>query len=306
MNIEITKSQALSDDQASMLEMHSLLNIVNVLVGQFYQMGQDLGDRKILKSSIEHCGTIASALSNRQQAIDSIKKIEASKHLIRDEIRDVLSERPEVRNSEQITEHTNNIDSIFSILDVRVRELLARAEQPEMWVRHEINALTDNFINVFTAIERNARGRYRIVYNIASKHSLDYFVNFRISSVDGDTIYMPAVLQDVMRDLIANARKYTDLGGSIIAGLDDDAERLCFVVEDDGRGIPESQVENVVEYGFRAANVKDKETKGGGFGLTKAYSVTQQFGGRMWIDSEEGQGTIITIHIPSRSQAAGG
>jgi len=109
---------------------------------------------------------------------------------------------------------------------------------------------------------------------------------------------MPAVLQDVMRDLIANARKYTDLGGIIITGLDDDGENLCFVVEDNGRGIPADQIEQVVEYGMRATNVKDKETKGGGFGLTKAFFVTCQYNGRMWIESEEGRGTTITLQIP--------
>ena len=114
---------------------------------------------------------------------------------------------------------------------------------------------------------------------------------------------MPAVLQDVMRDLILNARKYTNLGGTIIAGLVDDGTNLCFVVNDNGRGIPTDQIEQVVQYGQRARNVQDRETKGGGFGLTKAYYVTKQFGGRMWIESEEDRGTTITISIPSQSNA---
>ena len=37
---------------------------------------------------------------------------------------------------------------------------------------------------------------------------------------------------------------------------------------------------------------------GGGFGLTKAFLVTQQFGGRMWIKSELGIGTRITLVLP--------
>ncbi|UCH62879.1 MAG: sensor histidine kinase [Fidelibacterota bacterium] len=303
MKVEITKALSLSDEQTSLLEMHSMLNIMNVLVGEFYQIGHLLGNKKLLKESISHCSEIVSALSDRRRAIERTNRIDTSKQLIRDNIRSVLDAKRELFDSEQIQEHTSNIESIFNILDVRVRELLARAKEPEMWIRHEIRTLTTDFINVFTAIERNAKGRYRIVYNIASKHSLDYFVNFNINSIDGDTIYIPAVLHDVMRDLIANARKYTDLGGTIIAGLDDDGEYLCYVVEDNGRGIPSTQIEQVVDYGVRAENVKDKETKGGGFGLTKAYFITRQFNGRMWIESEESQGTIITIHIPSRSRA---
>ncbi|MFC1620246.1 sensor histidine kinase, partial [Candidatus Neomarinimicrobiota bacterium] len=232
------------------------------------------------------------------------KDIENCKQLIRDNVRAAIKERPDLHDSEQLLQHTSNIESIFAVLDVRVREILARAQQPDLWVNHNISDLTGNFINLFTAVEQNAGGRYHIVYNIASKHTLDYFVNFGITSVDGDTICMPSILQDVMRDLILNARKYTDLGGSIIAGLDDDGEWLSFVVEDTGKGIPADQLGHVVEYGARARNVQDQETKGGGFGLTKAWFVTQQFGGRMWIDSEENEGTTITLQIPSHAAAS--
>ncbi|UCH11007.1 MAG: ATP-binding protein [Fidelibacterota bacterium] len=303
MKVEITKPLTLSDEQTSLLEMHSFLNIINVLVSVFYQMGSLLGDKKILAPSIQHCKEIVAALSDPRAAIETARTIETSKQLIRDNIHSVLEAHPDMRTSETMTAHTENIESIFNILDVRVREILAREQQPEMWVRHKIDELTANFTNVFAAIERNAQGRYRIVYNIAAKHSLDYFVNFSITSIDGDTIYMPAIFQDVMRDLIANARKYTDLGGSIITGLDDDGLDLSFVVEDNGRGIPTDQLEHVVDFGARAENVRDRETRGGGFGLTKAYFVTKQFDGRMWIDSELGRGTMITIHLPSQAQA---
>lgn len=301
MKIEITKDLSLSEEQTSLLDMHSFLNIMNVLISQFYQLGDYLGDRKLLHESVKHCGEIISALSDHKQALGRIRDIENCKQLIRDNVRVAIKERPDLHDSEQLQEHTANIESIFAVLDVRVREILARAQQPDLWVRHNISDLTSNFINLFTAVEQNARGRYRIVYNIASKHTLDYFVNFGITSIDGDTICMPPILQDVMRDLILNARKYTDLGGSIIAGLDDDGEWLSFVVEDTGKGIPADQIEQVVDYGTRARNVQDKETKGGGFGLTKAWFVTKQFGGRMWIESEEDKGTMVTLHIPSHA-----
>jgi signal transduction histidine kinase len=42
---------------------------------------------------------------------------------------------------------------------------------------------------------------------------------------------------------------------------------------------------------------------GGGFGLTKAFLVTKQFGGRMWIKSELGVGTRITLKLPRPGSA---
>jgi signal transduction histidine kinase len=105
-------------------------------------------------------------------------------------------------------------------------------------------------------------------------------------------------MQDVLRDIIANAGKYSDPDGKISAGLHDDVEYLRIVVKDEGRGIPENELESVVNYGERASNIGNTQTMGGGFGLTKAYFMTKQFGGRMWIASYLGKGTTVTIHIP--------
>ena len=303
MKIEITKDLSLTDEQTSMLDMHSFLNMMNVLISQFYQLGEFLGNRKLLQGSVSQCGSIIAVLSNHNQALYQLRNVEICKQKIWEDIRTALKERPDLQDSEQLLQHTSNIESIFAVLDVRVRETLARVQHPDKWVKHNISDLTGNFINLFTAIEKNSKGRYRIVHNIASKHDLDYFVNFGITSIDGETICMPPVFQDVMRDLILNARKYTELGGSIIAGLDDNGTTLSFVVEDTGIGIPAGQIERVVDYGARASNVRDRETKGGGFGLTKAYLVTKQFGGRMWIESEKNEGTTVTIHLPSRAKS---
>lgn len=123
-------------------------------------------------------------------------------------------------------------------------------------------------------------------------------VHLTFESVEGGKIRMPALFQDVIRDLIANARKCTPPGGTIEAGLAQTRDSLILVVSDTGRGIPENEVEKVVIFGFRSQNVSDIVTRGGGFGLTKAFWVAKQFGGRMWIRSEVGVGTRIKIVLP--------
>jgi signal transduction histidine kinase len=210
----------------------------------------------------------------------------------------VLESREDAIDDPDVRDSVNNLESVFAILDTRARELLDRVYAPGKWTDHGVEQLTANFTNVLAAIEKNSKGRYRIVKNIAAQEEQDYMVTFGIESVDGTLIHMPPVLQDVMRDLIANARKYTEPGGEITAGLVDNGKELRFVVEDSGRGIPPDEVERVVEFGKRASNVHDTATMGGGFGLTKAYLVTRQFGGRMWIASRPNVGTRITLVIP--------
>jgi signal transduction histidine kinase len=155
-----------------------------------------------------------------------------------------------------------------------------------------------DFRTFFAAVEKNGKGRYRIVYNAARKGPQDYYIDIRFEASDGGPLLMPPVFQDSMRDLVANARKYTAPGGSITAALYEDDRALRFVVSDTGRGIPEAELETVVQFGKRASNVGNVRTMGGGFGLTKAFMVTKRFGGRFWIASELGRGTRIRIVIP--------
>jgi signal transduction histidine kinase len=151
---------------------------------------------------------------------------------------------------------------------------------------------------VFAAIERNSHGRYRILYNAALQQPSDYYVDFKIETDLDGKFRMPPVLQDVMRDLIANARKYTAPGGHITAALHAGTDGLRFVVHDDGRGIPHDEIKEVVGFGKRASNVGEVRSMGGAFGLTKAFLVTKQFGGRFWIASKLGRGTRVRLWIP--------
>jgi signal transduction histidine kinase len=165
-------------------------------------------------------------------------------------------------------------------------------------VEFSIETLRADFLAVFAAIEKNSRGRYRILYNLARQERLDYYIDLKLESVDAPRLWMPAVFQDVMRDLIANARKYTPPGGRIAAALYAGSDALRFSIEDTGRGIPEDEIPAVVQFGRRASNVGDVRTMGGGFGLTKAFLTTRQFGGRFFIRSRVGVGTSIRIVIP--------
>jgi signal transduction histidine kinase len=86
-------------------------------------------------------------------------------------------------------------------------------------------------------------------------------------------------------------------------GLYESANELRFVIQDTGCGIPADEIVTVVQYGRRGSNVRHVRTMGGGFGLTKAFLVTQRFGGRFWIKSEIGVGTRITLVLPTPTKS---
>lgn len=298
MELEITEIPALSETEASILDMHSLLNIMNILMGELQYLGLELNDLEIFAPSIEILDAIVESFKDRQSALAYVEDIQGVRERILTNLDQALHHYPQAANLPEVKESVDNINSVFDVVELRAAQLLARAQNPEAWQEIKIEQLTQNFYAVLKAIEKNSKGRYRILYNVAQQEDTDYYIDLDISSIYGTTIWLPPVLEDVMRDLIANARKYTPLGGRIVVGLCQTEQDLRLVVEDSGSGIPADEIQQVVGFGQRGSNVKGKPTMGGGFGLTKAFCVTKQFQGRMWIKSELGLGTRIKIVLP--------
>ncbi len=297
--MEIKIDLPLSIKEETLIDMHSILNVLNVTTYELMQMQTLFGDDYDIEEAIDDNSRAAELLKDPDKAYDLVNNIDQVLQRLRQKVL-LGAETCGLSNDPNFLKHLANLDSIFNITGIRAAEIQARHKNPMAWVKHPIDKLTKNFSEVLRAIERNSHGGYRIVNNIAEHEDGNYFVNFEITSCHGDDIYMPAVLQDVVRDLIANARKYTAPGGKIIAGLSETQNELRFVISDNGSGIPPEEIVAVVQYGKRGSNMAHRPTRGGGFGLTKAWYVTKKFAGRMWIEStgEAGKGCCIRIALP--------
>ncbi len=298
MEIEITKSIELAPDEGRVLDLHSFLNILNVIEPEIELLEMGSGDSGIMAPVAALAGGLRTRLGRDGLTNEWAERLAQLERVFEQSTGKLLAAHPDVKESLDATRCLENIRSVFRVLDIRVAEYLARAQAPGCWVRHDASALQDKFTDFFAAVERNSKGRYRIISNIAAQEERDYVVNLRIEGASDGSITMPPELQDVFRDLVANARKYTRPGGVITAGLFENNDHIRIVVEDNGVGIPPDELERVVDFGYRASNVRHLPTKGGGFGLTKAYLTTKQHGGRMWIRSAPDVGTRITIDIP--------
>ncbi|MCC5845309.1 MAG: ATP-binding protein [Verrucomicrobia bacterium] len=303
--MEIALDTPFTPDEVSLLDMHSVLNVLTVIQHEFLRLDEQIGDADDLDTLLDFIANAGQHLGNSQAASHLISNIETFILDCNQHLRDLNEKYPRLHTDGTLASVRANLEGIFLILQVRARELRERQENPEAWVPHPVKELKDNFSTLFQAIERNSHGAYRIVHNLAQHEDGNYLIHLDINGNNSGQILMPPVFQDVMRDLIANARKYTAPGGTIAAGLSLYQNGLRFVVSDTGCGIPSDEIEQVVRFGYRASNVKDRPTCGGGFGLTKAYYVTKIFKGRMWIDSpaDEHNGTRIEIRIPSPTPA---
>lgn len=299
MEIEFFDPPTLSAEQGDILDLHSVLNVLNVVQGQFYILGDAIaGDLDFFKKPLSLCKGFQRELEAKGVGPDLLALVEEFQRALHRTTLDRLSDIGEDAENAEVREALDNLDSIFEVLQRRGHELVERIDAGLEWSPFEISKLKRNFYEIFQAIEKNSKGRYHIVYNLAQQLPENYLVELSFDSKNGKYLIMPPVFQDVMRDLIANSRKYTPIGGRISAGVWENGIQLRFVVEDTGHGIPESEISKVTDYGYRATNVQGQRTMGGGFGLTKARAVVSQFGGKLKIRSKEGAGTSITIEIP--------
>jgi signal transduction histidine kinase len=296
---EIVDIPPLNAGENSLLNMHSVLNVLNVLYGELTVLGLTLADDdRLLQPALDLCERFQADLTNPEASLRQAAALGATIFTVERTIAVELDRHPGKPADPAVQDSLANIRSVYKVLEVRAREILARAAAPGEWMVMPVEDLRADFRSVFAAIEKNSHGRFRIIYNLGQQEPADYYIDLAIESQDGRTVALPVVFTDVMRDLMANARKYTPPGGTISAGLYETAEVLRFTVQDTGRGIPPDELQTVVHYGRRGSNVAEVRTMGGGFGLTKAFLVTKQFGGRFWIRSELGVGTRIRIEIP--------
>lgn len=106
------------------------------------------------------------------------------------------------------------------------------------------------------------------------------------------------VLQTVT-NLLSNAVKFSQPGGAVALHAEVRGEEEVVVsVTDRGRGIPPKMLETIFER-FAQVDASDSREKGGtGLGLSIARSIVNQHGGRIWAESEPGQGSTFSFALP--------
>lgn len=108
------------------------------------------------------------------------------------------------------------------------------------------------------------------------------------------------LILQVLSNLITNAVKFTRPGGEITIGARMDASRsVSFFVADTGIGIPDDQIERVLEPFTQLDTRLHREHHGAGLGLPLCRAIAQAHGGQLTIDSEIGQGTRVTVTLPA-------
>ncbi len=122
-------------------------------------------------------------------------------------------------------------------------------------------------------------------------------------SVEGDGIAWadPQGVQQIFKNLLDNARRYTTDGGSVAVAIGsvDEGERIRVEVSDTGTGIPTKSLPRIFERFYRADTSRAREVGGTGLGLAIVRHLVEQMGGEVGAESELGRGTTISFTLPA-------
>jgi two-component system phosphate regulon sensor histidine kinase PhoR len=98
-------------------------------------------------------------------------------------------------------------------------------------------------------------------------------------------------LAEVLQNLLDNAIQYTLPGGQIIVSAESREQEIILTVSDTGIGIPKTDQPRIFERFYRVDVARSREAGGTGLGLAIAKHLVEVHGGRLWVDSEVGQGS---------------
>ncbi len=105
-------------------------------------------------------------------------------------------------------------------------------------------------------------------------------------------------IERIMLNLISNAIKFTDQGGSIYVKVQDRGENIVISVRDTGIGIPRDKQAAIFERFVQVEQTLTKNKDGSGIGLAMVKSFVEMHGGTITAVSEYGKGSEFIIDLP--------
>ena len=105
-------------------------------------------------------------------------------------------------------------------------------------------------------------------------------------------------IEQVMRNLVDNAVKYSPAGGTITIQSYREGAQVWVAVSDEGIGIQSKDLDRIFERFYRVDSEVGRRAGGVGLGLAVCQSVVEAHGGRIWAESTLGEGSTFRFTLP--------
>lgn len=150
-------------------------------------------------------------------------------------------------------------------------------------------------------LPRLAKKVTRDIAHRAPKHHVlvDFPHDFPIVDADPDRV------AEVLRNLLDNAVKYSPEGGLVFVRGQVQDNEVVISVADQGVGLASEHLNRLFEKYFRVDSGLGRHVVGSGLGLPIARTIVESHGGRIWAESELGQGTTLYFALPMTALSTG-
>ena len=188
--------------------------------------------------------------------------------------------------------HSSGIDLLNLINEILDLSKVEAGKIELEMIKIDIGIITANLRSMFNGI--------------AGNKSIDFEINYQ-GQKSGNLLYTDQQrLEQILRNLLSNAFKFTGKGGKVTVDIDiDQGEMASFSVTDTGIGIAESK-QGIIFQAFQQADGSTKRKYGGtGLGLSISRELAQALGGEILLQSEEGRGSRFTFRLPVKFDPLG-
>lgn len=203
--------------------------------------------------------------------------------------------------------------SIHLLLEERIGSLNEKQIELLMAARDDSERLV-GILNDLLDINRIESGKSRLTLELATPRTLvrDAMEPFLVDAKDKGVALvsevsddLPEVMADsekirhVFANLLSNALRFTGPGGSVTIRAKQEQDRVAFLVEDTGKGIPEEELRHLFEQFYRAPGQDEKS--GVGLGLAIVKEIVRAHGGDVGAESKLDKGSTFRFTLPLRT-----
>ncbi len=214
----------------------------------------------------------------------------------------------------------NPLNSILCTSRIIVEETMKNEYDTEKYLRHDVNSIIQasqhmlELINNLLDLAKIEAGKIHLNLdrrdiNLLIREQLEAIepvARLKDIGIDFEFDRRPVFARmdkekiwQALNNLLSNAIKFTDPGGRITIRLNPMPDEISISISDTGRGIPKDKLSMVFDKFSELSRVGTSGERGTGLGMAITKSIIELHGGRIWVDSQVGQGTCFTFTLIS-------
>lgn len=122
-------------------------------------------------------------------------------------------------------------------------------------------------------------------------------IYIELQTEEGECLLEPDLFQTLFLNLLDNARKAMEHGGTIMVAVKVQEQGCILYVKDEGKGIPKEAMQHLTEAFYRVDKARARITGSAGLGLSLCEKIVELHHGRMEFESAEGVGTLVKVYL---------